>query len=281
MSYKTILVHVDDSKHVDKRIEIAANIAAIDKAHLVGVAITGLPGMLYNTALFDPAPPHMAALLGPAQEHAAAALVKFENLARRFPVGSIETRLIENETAEDVSLQARYSDLVVLGQYDPEDASSSMGPDFVETVIMHSGVPVLTVPYASAFSTGGDRALIAWNASKEAARAVHDALPLLQRARQVDVAVFDPESQPVAYRAVPDKDIVDYLARHHIDAKVTRQKTGGDIDIGNALLSLAADLTSDLLVMGCYGHSRFREIVLGGVTRVILKSMTIPVLMTH
>jgi nucleotide-binding universal stress UspA family protein len=104
---------------------------------------------------------------------------------------------------------------------------------------------------------------------------------LCSSARQVDVAVFDPESQPVAYRAVPDKDIVDYLARHNIDAKVAKQRTDGDIDIGNALLSLAADLTSDLHVMGCYSHSQFREIVLGGVTRAILKSMTIPVLMSH
>jgi nucleotide-binding universal stress UspA family protein len=180
-----------------------------------------------------------------------------------------------------VSLQARYSDLVVLGQYDPDDTESSTKPDFAETVILECGVPVLMVPYASAVTNIGQRAMVAWNASKQAVRAAHYALPMLQRAGQVDVAVFDPDVLPATYRAVPDKEILAWLGRHGIKAKVTRSVTAGEIDIGNGLLSLATDLASDLLVMGCYGHTRFREVLLGGATRHILKSMTLPVLMAH
>jgi nucleotide-binding universal stress UspA family protein len=104
---------------------------------------------------------------------------------------------------------------------------------------------------------------------------------MLERASQVDVAVFDPDQLPSAYRAVPDKQVLAWLGRHRVVAKVLRQVTASDIDIGNALLSLASDQNSDLLVMGAYGHTRFREILLGGVTRQILKSMTLPVLMAH
>jgi nucleotide-binding universal stress UspA family protein len=281
MSYKTILVHVDDSKHVDLRIEAAANIAVTEKAHLIGVAMTGIPNIIFDPTELGPADPALAQYLEIFRQRAAAALTKFENSARLFGVESIEKRLVENETAAGLTLQARYTDLVVLGQVDPDEPSVTPNPDLPQYVIMNSGVPVLMIPYATAFSSVGNRVLISWNASKEVTQAVHYALPLLQRAKKVDVAIFNPEDLPVAYGALPESDFLAYLARHNIKANVTRQTAKGDIDIGNALLSLAADLTSDLLVMGCYGHSRFREILLGGVTRTILNSMTIPVLMSH
>ena len=281
MSYKTILVHVDGSRHVNRRVEIAAKTAARYDAHLVGIALTGLPELFYDPLMFNPVDPAIEPLLQVPRQRAADALANFEDLARQFHRGSIETRLEENESARGVSLQARYCDLVVLGQYDPDDTESSTRPDFAETVILESGVPVLMVPFASAAADTGRRVLVSWNASQQAVRALHYALPMLQRAAQVDVAVFDPETLPAAYRAVPDKDILEPLARHGIQAKVTRQVTAGDIDTGNALLSLATDLVSDLLVMGCYGHARLREVLLGGVSRAILKSMTLPVLMAH
>lgn len=281
MFYETIMVHVDGSMHANRRIEIAAKIAALYDAHLVGIALTGLPQIFYDPLMFDPAEPAIEPLLQMPRQRAADALANFEDIARQFHAGSIETRLEENETARGLSLQARYCDLVVLGQYDPDDRESSTRADFAETVILECGVPVLMIPFASAVASVGRRALVSWNASKEAVRAVHYALPLLQRADRVDVAVFDPETLPAVYRAVPDKDIVEALARHGIESTVTRRVTADDIDIGNGLLSLAAELMSDLLVMGCYGHTRFREVLLGGVTREILKSMTLPVLMAH
>jgi nucleotide-binding universal stress UspA family protein len=280
MFYKTILVHVDESRHTRLRVELAAKIAAAYDAHLVGIALTGLPAVFYDP-LINPLDPAIEPMLQVPRQRAVDALAQFEEVARRFHTGSLDTRLEENETAVGVSLQARYSDLVVLGQYDPDDTESSTQAGFADTMIMECGVPVLVVPYATAVTTFDRRPLVAWNASKQAVRAVHYALPMLQHASQVDVAVFDPDTLPSSQRAVPDKDILTWLGRHGIKAKVTRSVTSGDIDIANALLSLASDLGSDVLVMGCYGHTRFRELVLGGVSRQILKSMTLPVLTAH
>jgi nucleotide-binding universal stress UspA family protein len=281
MAYKTILVHVDRSKHLYRRIEIAAKLAAVYDAHLVGVALTGLPEIIYDPLVFNPVDPAVQPLLEVGRKRAADALVQFEALARQFNAKSIETRLEENEDARGISLQARYCDLVVLGQYDPDDTDTATPSDFAETVILESGIPALMVPFRGAVTETGHRAIISWNASKQATRAVHYALPMLKRAERVDVAVFDPGMLPVGFQAILDKDILALLARHGITATVTRKATSSDADIATALLSLAASQGSDLLVMGCYGHARFREILLGGVTTEILKSTTLPVMMAH
>ena len=122
--------------------------------------------------------------------------------------------------------------------------------------------------------------MIAWNASREAARAVKNAMPFLERAEAVDVVTFHPHTGRDAHGELPGADIALHLARHGIQVDVQRLDCD-DIDVGNALLSHAADRGSDLLVMGCYGHSRLREWVLGGATRTILQSMTVPIVMAH
>ena len=153
-----------------------------------------------------------------------------------------------------------------------------MLPDFPEYVVLNAGRPVLVVPYAGQFEHIGKRVLVAWDAGVSATRAVVNAIPMLKRADIVEVAVFNAEDSGDAHGDIPGADIALYLARHRVKVDVIRQKTR--IDVGNSLLSLAADLGSDMLVTGCYGHSRFREIMLGGVTRTMLESMTIPVLMS-
>jgi nucleotide-binding universal stress UspA family protein len=280
MSYKTILVHVTESRHLDPRVEAAANIALAEDAHLIGVAITGAATHLYELAALNPADPGIAPYLEILRQQAEDALKRFENIAQGIGVNSFEARLIENETALGVSLQARHCDLTVLGQIDPNESSAVIDTDFPEFVIMNSGCPGLVIPYINSAATVGHNALIAWNASVEAARTVHHAIPLLQRAKTVGIVIFNPESEPEdVYGVPPGIDIKHYLARHNIRADIITKSIDGDI--GHALLSLATHLTSDLLVMGCYGHSRFREILLGGVTRTILRSATIPVLMSH
>jgi nucleotide-binding universal stress UspA family protein len=281
MSYKTILVHVDNSSHVDLRIEIAATIAARHGAHLVGLALTEVPAIYFDPLMLTPVEPGDEPLLKVPHERAADALAHFEAVARQFHVGSTEARLEENESVLGVILQARYCDLVVLGQHDPDDTESSTPAALAHGVILGCGVPVLMVPYARAAGGIGTRALVSWTASQQAVRAAHYALPLLERASRVDVAVFDPDQLPSAWRAVPDQQVLAWLGRHGIAANVLRRVTASDIDIGNALLSMASDQNADLLVMGAYGHTRLREILLGGVTRQILKSMTLPVLMAH
>ena len=279
MSYKTILVHVDDSRNVNMRIELAARLAMTDQAHLIGVALTGVSRFLYETIAADASDLNIAPYLEMLRQHAEQALIPFENIAQRIGVPSIEKRLSDDEATGGLSMQARYSDLIVLGQYDPDGNAPPSYANLPEYVTMNSGCPVLIVPYGGTFGSVGERVLIAWNGSIEATKAVRNAIPLLRRAKIVEVAVFNPESQADAYGDQPGADIALYLARHNIKVDVMQEKT--DLDVGEALLSLAASLNSDLLVMGCYGRSRFREMLLGGATRTVLTSMTVPVMMAH
>jgi nucleotide-binding universal stress UspA family protein len=191
---------------------------------------------------------------------------------------SNEWRTVEGDTATIIGLHARYADLAVVGQEEPDALTPQRG--LPEGVVLDIGRPVLIVPYIGAQSTIGENILVAWNTSREATRAITDALPILERAKNVTVMAFNPEVGSDKHGDIPSADIALWLARHGVKAEA-KQAYASDIDTGNALLSSAADLGSDLLVMGAYGHSRLRELVLGGATRQILGAMTVPVLMSH
>ena len=181
------------------------------------------------------------------------------------------------DPAAAVRLSARYADLVVAGQPEAEDEGELRG--LADELTLSAGRPVLFVPYAGKFEKVGERVLVAWDGGREAARAVSDALPFLQRAKAVEVAVFDPERSS-RHGQEPGADIGLYLSRHGIKVQVARQ-SGAGFDVGAQILSRAADTSADLIVMGGYGHARVRELVLGGVTRSLLQAMTVPVLMSH
>ena len=278
MSYKTVLVQVDQSSHAAQRIRIAAAIAIADGAHLVGTATSGIARQVYQAHAFDLtmtlAAGHYEALRAAADQ----ALVKFDAQAASLGVRSYERRMIDDDAGGGLSLQARYADLVVLSQPDPDEVDPGSGSDLPEYVMLNCARPVLIVPYAGQFTHVGKNILIAWDGSKEATRAITCALPLLRRAANVSVAVFNAEGA-VKHGEQPGADIALYLARHQVKVEVVQKEV--DIDLGNALLSLASDLGADLIVMGGYGHTRFRELLLGGVTRTVLKTMTVPVLMAH
>jgi nucleotide-binding universal stress UspA family protein len=282
MSYKTILVHADRCRHAKQYIDIAASIAARENAHLIGVATTGVSRYIYQSGMVDPMVPptsnHLAQHLEALRQRARHALDDFETQMQKSEVASWESAMIDDEAGAGLALRGRYSDLLVLGQVNPDEPSPVVMPDFPEYVVLNAGRPVLVVPYAGRFDTVGKRVLVAWDAGVSATRAVVNAIPMLKRADIVEVAVFNAEERGDAHGDVPGADIALYLARHGIKVDVIRQKTR--IDVGNSLLSLAADLGSDMLVTGCYGHSRFREIMLGGVTRTLLETMTLPVLMS-
>jgi nucleotide-binding universal stress UspA family protein len=167
----------------------------------------------------------------------------------------------------------------VLGQYDPEDSESAGVPfDFAELVMAGSGKAALVLPYAGATGAVAQTIVIAWKPTREAARAVSAAVPLLQRARRVHVLAFgDAEEQVIGARL----DLDGYLKLRGVDAVWHREGGAEPGDVGDLLLSRACDLEADLMVMGCYGHSRAREWVLGGTSRTVLRSMTLPVLMAH
>ncbi|MBC3870386.1 universal stress protein [Undibacterium oligocarboniphilum] len=279
MAYKTVLVHVDESARSELRVQIAADIAKAESAHLIGTAVTGVSRFIYQDGNISASDPNLTIHLNFLKERAEKAVAQFNASAEKIGVSSYESMIANDEAGGGIGLQARYSDLVVIGQTNREEPSPSVLPDFPEYIVMNSGRPVLIIPYAGEFKTVGKRPLISWDASREATRALTDALPLLKRADLVQIAIFNPKSIPDAHGEQPGADIALYLARHGIKVEVSVHKTS--TDIGNALLSLAHDLDSDLLIMGGYGHSRFREMIMGGVTRTILESMTIPVFMSH
>lgn len=276
MGYKTILVHVDTGKHCMQRIESAIELAKRFDAGLVGLHV------------FSPyAPPgyimaHMGQEIMEAQEKAAVELMARTKETFHKQVSSAGLEDVEWHTAYDdlvyeTALLARYTDIIVISQSDSSGASAT-AVDFPERLVLTAGRPVLILPYAGAFNAIGTRIIIAWNASREATRAVTNAIPFLKLAESVFVLAVNPKGSDPGN--IQSEGIVRYLARHGVRVEVN-DAHGSEIDVGNELLSRAADLSADLIVMGGYGHSRFKEWVLGGATRTILESMTIPVLMSH
>ncbi|MBI2316946.1 MAG: universal stress protein [Betaproteobacteria bacterium] len=276
MGYKSILVHMDNSARAAARLEIAVRLARQHDAHLVGLhalSVFSLP----SYALAEAGNSILDFQRRSAGESAQRAEAQFKKAAEGEGLPSVEWRQSFDDVLEAVALHARYVDLIVLGQTDPAD-DGGVAPEFPAMLTLAAGRPVLIIPYVGKFDTLGKRALVAWNASRESTRAVTDAIPMLKLADTVNVVAFNPRSPD--HGQVPGADIGLYLARHGLRVEVSHYRAE-DIDAGNQLLSRAADLGSDLIVMGAYGHSRLRETVMGGVTRTILESMTVPVLMSH
>ncbi|QDZ26917.1 universal stress protein [Noviherbaspirillum sp. UKPF54] len=279
MPYKTVLVHVDESAHASERIKIAAAIAMAENAHLIGTAMTGASRYLVQARMLAELDPNLRTHLDFLHARAMRGLDDFEATAQKLGLTSFEKRMVDDEAGGGICLQARYADLVVIGQNDPNELSPVVMPDFPEYVVLYSGRPVLLVPYSGHFEGIGKHVLVAWDASMPATRAVSSAIPLLRRAQTVQVVVFNPHVRPQAHGNVPGSDIALYLARHEVRVEVVQRSA--EHDIGLALQALVSELQADLLVMGGYGHARFREILLGGVTSTVLETMRVPVLMAH
>ncbi len=278
MAFKNLLVHIDDSKACTDRIQAAIALAQEHGAHLTGLYISAepaLPGNIWAEV------PIRAKFLATVKDRLAE---RIEASEARF-IGVVERAGLSAECraancpgariAELIGLHARYADMVVLGQ---PDHGGEFEDHIAEDVVLSSGRPVLVVPCIGAGKTMGKRVMVAWDAGREAARAVHDALPVLERAKSVVVLVINPHRGN--HGAEPGADIALHLARHGIKVEAQNLEVK-DLSVANALLSRLADLGIDLLVMGAYGHSRLRERVLGGVTRQIFQEMTVPVLMSH
>lgn len=277
MSYKTILVHLDDRARCVERLDFAFGAAAQFAAHVVGLYA---PGALHipSYALAEAGPVLRGLVEQRRTESAVRAEQRFRDASRRHGATGAEWRASQGDAAPAVRLSARYADLVIAAQPEPQDPVELRG--LADEIALSAGRPVLFMPYAGRFASVGRRVLIAWDAGREAARAVTDALALLRVAEGVEVATFDPEHARQRHGEQPGADIALYLARHGVKVSVHRQ-SGAGYDVGARILSRAADTSSDLIVMGAYGHARLRELVLGGVTRTVLGAMTVPVLMSH
>ena len=276
MTYKTILVHLDSGKRCPARLELGIRLAKNFDAHLIGLhALTVV--RLPSYASVEGGPRIAEEQRRRAVEYAAEAAKAFRQAVDRGGVPGAEWRSSFDDALAAVTLHARYADLVLIGQPESGD-DSGVDPGLAHRLVLAAGRPVLVMPYAGEFGTVGKRVLLAWNASREATRATTDALPFLQAADQVIVSPVKPGR--AAHGDTPGADIGLYLTRHGVPVEVAAIE-GAELDAGNALLSRAADLSIDLIVMGAYGHSRVSELILGGVTRTMLQSMTVPVLMSH
>jgi nucleotide-binding universal stress UspA family protein len=278
MALKNLLVHIDDSHGSTTRIQAALALARTHNAHLTGLYVVGeMPRSSFVEGLVP-----TEALLAQHRAH----LERAEQLTARFrqtveqagiPVDCYIKRSPIGAIAATIAGYARYTDLVILGQTDPDEPPPG-GWHLPEQVVLDCGRPALIVPYKGLIPLFGERVMVAWNGGREAARAVNDALPILERARSVTVFSVNPPPVPKGQDPGSGLDIALYLARHGIDAEVQQVQAR---DIGKAILSHFSRTGMDLLVMGAYRHSRVRELLLGGVTRYILEYMKLPVLMSH
>ena len=276
--FKDILVHVDGGKAAERRVEAAAVLAEANEAHLVGLHVASpaeeMPWIEgYATEM----------VIRYATERAEADRARAREVFERQTAGRAMThewREAGGLADRTVSLHGRYADLIVLGQSDPEAAPFGTAPGIAAHVPLSAGRPCLILPYAGQWPTLGRRVLVAWDGGREAARAANDALPLLRRAERVTVVTIGDRMQGGGAADQGAATLGTHLVRHGV-AVETRNDAGGAAGVPDLLLSLAADLSSDLLVMGAYGHNRLRDLIMGGVTRAILDHMTLPVLMSH
>lgn len=274
---KDIVVNLSVAPGRDPAAEFALSAAMAFSAHATGIAFEYEP--LVPAVLMEGVPADVIESQRIENERAAKAAVGRFNEAARGASVLAETRVIGSTVAGAASRFAhiaRRFDLSVVGQAEP----TKTGPEelIIEGALFDSGRPVVVVPYIQTQGFKADRVMLCWDGSWTAARAVADSMPVLARSKLVEIFIV--ESGKLKSDELPGADIATHLARHDLNVSVTRT-VSGDIDVASVILSHAADSGADFLVMGGYGHSRLREFILGGATRDILKSMTVPTLMSH
>ena len=273
-----IVLHLSADAEHDVAVKYAVSVAEAFGANLAAVTFAYeavLPATLMGGGLPVDFINEQRAL---AEEAANAAMTRLKEMARRTGV-AVEAWLETTSLAGAADIfghLARRFDLSIVGQANPD----VVGPQelIIEAALFQSGRPVVVVPYIQKTGLTLNRVLVCWDGGRQAARAIADALPFLHRAKAVEVVVV--ATKPIKSDDSPGADIARHLAHHDLNVCLKRLVTGGT-DVANTILSYAADVSADFVVMGGYGHSRLREFILGGVTRGVLSSMTIPTLMSH
>jgi len=282
MTYKDIYVHVDATAHSDSRVALAAELAQRHDAHLTGIYVIepdATDPLLSTGASYGNAPTVEASA---AIKSRALAVHADKHFRECLAQSGISGRMVQlSGLPEDiVPLRARYADLLIAGQSNPDDPLD-FGSRVASRAVVTSGRPALVVPYAGHFDSIATNIVVAWNDSRESARTLNDAMPLLATADKVTVlSVNPPEDRLVDRHMGGATDIALHLSRHGVNAEAARIDVR-EVAVGDTLLNRAFDLGADLLVSGAYGHSQLRELILGGVTRDLFDHMTVPVFMSH
>src|SRR5271165_4806374 len=286
MALRDLVVLLDGSPRDDARLAVALGLARRDDAHLTGLcpfelllpadmsfALGGYPDLW--------AIPEFAHQIE-AEATAKAGLIEanFREHLRREGVRG-EWVFDKGPLIPAVVHRVQTADLLVIGQADPENPPPVAARTLIEDVLMTAGRPLLLVPYAGRFDTVGKTVLVGWTRARESTRAVHDMLPLIEKSATVTVLTIEATRPAPDTRILPTADIAEHLARHGLTVSAARTVVSDGLTPADALLDYASDIGADLLVVGGYGHSRTREMIMGGVTRELLQHMTVPVLMSH
>lgn len=275
MQYKDILVFLDDGASNPERVKAAFALARANDARLTGVTLSAM------------IPSHLKVsdektLMRMAEQAAEQRVEEFMALAREqgIEAGSRVIHGDDKSAARKMAQYARNFDLIMLRQANPEKSNQTMVDQVAEQVILLSGRPVFFMPYIGAHRIPCQKAMIAWDGTPAAARAVHDALPMLAGLNQVMILVVQEGKQKTAKGELLVKDLAKHLGRHGVNAEV-RRVSAGTFDVPTVILNQIAENDVDLLVMGGYGTPSLKQKIFGGVTRTLLSSMIIPVVMSH
>jgi nucleotide-binding universal stress UspA family protein len=274
---KDTVVNLSTGNSRDVAADYAVSVADAFGAHVAGTAFAYEP-VIPGTVMGGVPAELIEASLAESRKAAGDAIARFDQAAGRAGV-SFESRVLDATLVGAADLFGRIArrfDLSVVAQAEPDKAA---GEDLIiEAALFQSGRPVIVVPYIQRTGLVLERVLVCWDGGRTAARAIGDAIPFLTRAKAVDVVIV--ATEPGKGDEISGADMGRHLARHGLKVEVKRI-VAPDIDVANAILSYAADSSADFLVMGGSGHSRLRDFILGGATRRILQSMTVPVLMSH
>jgi len=286
MKLQDFMIVLDGSARTDAALGLAIAVARRHDAHLTGFCpLEALYPIHLGLALSFY--PELTSLQQAADRLAAQALEKaqrievdFREQLRRNDVRG-DWQVATGPVGAAVAHRAHAADLLVLGQDNPDNPPPPAARSLIEDALMNAGCPLLLVPYVGRFDAIGNNVLIGWNRTGEAARAAHDALLLIEPTAKVTVLTVERGRTATSSDQIPGADVAGHLVRHGPKASAARTVADATISDADALLAYVFDEGVDLLVVGGYGHSRAREMVLGGATRDLLRYMTVPVLMSH
>jgi nucleotide-binding universal stress UspA family protein len=279
MSYKTILVCLNDLERNQTLLDSAAGVARYFDAYLQGIYVVpaievyagiGFEPVIFeaNRDLFMNAEKSVRAMFN--------SIIKDTGISGRIEVIDSTS---PNITAHVID-HARRSDITIINQPSEDTSLSVVGRDFVERILLSTGRPTLVLPSKGKTSIAADLVIVGWSGKREAARAVFDSVPLLRSAKKVQLVWVDPEKEYPPPGSLPGAELATTLSRHGINTMIESISTGGG-EAGETLLTAVAESGAELLVMGAYGHSRLSEMILGGATRSVLKGMKCPVFFSH
>jgi nucleotide-binding universal stress UspA family protein len=286
MGLRDLVVLLDGSARDEAKLAVAVGLARRYDAHLTGLcpleflmpvdmtfALGGYPD-LWALPAFAKEIDNQARAKADVIEN------KFRELLRRESIAG-DWAFEPGPPGQTVAHRIHATDLVVIGQVDPNDPPPEVARRLIEDLLMTAGRPLLLIPYAGQFESVGTNTLIGWTPTREAARAMHDALAVLVPSSRVTVLTVETSRPADDSEVLPTAGIAEHLARHGLNASAARTVVTDGLSPADALLDYAADIGADLLVVGGYGHSRTREMIMGGVTCDLLRHMTLPVLMSH